>query len=352
MAKKKVRPPDYVWVVVGQTGEHADTVQWEVAAFLDSEVAGEYCNKANAVARQLDVKYRHQNITLKVGENPYDLKMQMDYTGTEYSVRCVSLLYEVPDHQDPMGKALCLECASEHELCDNRFMVHDIETEGADGEIKKHGRCPGSGKVPGATVSVQSVLSEYEKMQEDTFSQVQEEIAKEDEDLDPDGSEQLLLDLFEKRKKTREKEKVAFDTETVGLDPWGQPSQAGRVMNPPQVNNTRLDAIRKKIEAQMAEDGESGNPVGEFNPRIMRNRTRVRSVLKCKHPKHVVPAGKCPCIPECFCRHNGTCVGKHQLVRDTLEDTRSASIDEKTEDEIEKIISRKRRQKEEDEDDF
>lgn len=84
---------DYVYVVIGWTGEYSDYTQWEVAAYTDKDAAEAHAGAAGrAVAGSGQMEYEEQEALT----NPYDPNMKMYYTGTEYRVVAVPL-FRHPD---------------------------------------------------------------------------------------------------------------------------------------------------------------------------------------------------------------------------------------------------------------
>ena len=73
-----------VFLVYGATGEYSDRTEWFIRVFASAKKAAELVTLASAKARELEVKYKRKYIPK--GSNPYDLKMQSDYTGTHYYV--------------------------------------------------------------------------------------------------------------------------------------------------------------------------------------------------------------------------------------------------------------------------
>jgi len=81
-----------VYMVWGSTGEYSDHCTWIVATFTSEQRANTFCERANAWLKehkahseQPEASRTYYDHTLP-GKNPYDPKMEMDYTGTDYFV--------------------------------------------------------------------------------------------------------------------------------------------------------------------------------------------------------------------------------------------------------------------------
>lgn len=84
-----------IYVVFGTTGEYSDRSEWPVRAFRTEAQAQELIEKASAAAREVFLKYESGELhrwDIDDGDfNPYDSKMQIDYTGTTYYIYKVEL---------------------------------------------------------------------------------------------------------------------------------------------------------------------------------------------------------------------------------------------------------------------
>lgn len=76
----------YVYVVRGETGEHADWSSWVVCGFTRLKEAKKYVKDANTAATEIYVSLMGKMYWAKDhGKNPFDPDMKMDYTGTTYT---------------------------------------------------------------------------------------------------------------------------------------------------------------------------------------------------------------------------------------------------------------------------
>lgn len=74
-----------VYVIQGTTGEYSDRNDWLVCAYHSREKAEEHTRKAMLRAKEIrGVGQFSYNVPQ--GVNEFDPNMQMDYTGTEYTV--------------------------------------------------------------------------------------------------------------------------------------------------------------------------------------------------------------------------------------------------------------------------
>jgi hypothetical protein len=83
-----------IYVVEGSTGEYSDHNEWLVAAFLEESDAKEYvllCTQAVPDIEDMNDDQREQ------AKNPYDPRMQIDYTGVRYRYSTVVLHNKVPE---------------------------------------------------------------------------------------------------------------------------------------------------------------------------------------------------------------------------------------------------------------
>lgn len=78
-----------IWIVEGETGEHADYCNWVVCAYKEEWMAAEHADQARARAHELFCLYARRYSSIPVRANQYDAKMRIDYTGTTY--RCYPL---------------------------------------------------------------------------------------------------------------------------------------------------------------------------------------------------------------------------------------------------------------------
>jgi len=82
-----------IWICVGSTGEYSDHIEWFVRAFTDEAKAQDFVGRVSAEYRKIrealgDAYYYGGGDQPK---NPLDPNMQGDYTGTNYSLECVTL---------------------------------------------------------------------------------------------------------------------------------------------------------------------------------------------------------------------------------------------------------------------
>jgi hypothetical protein len=95
-----------VYVVVGKTGEWADSVDWNVCAYLDKSLAEQHAQLANDAARSLgvlsvddDTKVPFELQTdrsTRAPGNPFDASMRVDYNGVSYCVVEIVLRSDLP----------------------------------------------------------------------------------------------------------------------------------------------------------------------------------------------------------------------------------------------------------------
>lgn len=78
-----------VYIVQGSTGEYSDHIEWLVCGYVDEKLAQERVNACSARARELIVKYTNRG-DIPDGANEHDPRMQVDYTGVNYTyVPCI-----------------------------------------------------------------------------------------------------------------------------------------------------------------------------------------------------------------------------------------------------------------------
>ncbi len=85
-----------IHVVMGSTGEYSDRRQWTVCAYQDKERAINHADLAKLEAHKIEKARKDRYDYSEDDVNPYDLKMSMDYTGTDYYVISVDLLDAIP----------------------------------------------------------------------------------------------------------------------------------------------------------------------------------------------------------------------------------------------------------------
>lgn len=79
-----------IYVVEGSTGEYSDHREWPVRAFVSENKAQDFVEAVSAEYRKLVNKYgglsdlRWDMVKGKIS-NPLDPRMEVDYTGTNYS---------------------------------------------------------------------------------------------------------------------------------------------------------------------------------------------------------------------------------------------------------------------------
>lgn len=84
----------WIYLVVGVTGEHADRQEWKVAAYYDVETASLHCEKVKEIVKGSGQLSYEEARNLK---NDFDPEMKVDcHTGTDYFVEVVGL-YRHPD---------------------------------------------------------------------------------------------------------------------------------------------------------------------------------------------------------------------------------------------------------------
>lgn len=79
-----------IYVVFGTAGEYSDRREWPIIAHTDIEKARELVVNATKAAAELYAK--HGEYDIPEGSNPYDPKMDTDYTGTSYFYHEVELI--------------------------------------------------------------------------------------------------------------------------------------------------------------------------------------------------------------------------------------------------------------------
>ena len=79
-----------IYLVQGTTGEYSDRKDWTVCAYRSKEKAYDHASKA--MRRAMKLHYMGWKSYDNNGEvNEFDSKMQIDYTGTEYTTEEVEL---------------------------------------------------------------------------------------------------------------------------------------------------------------------------------------------------------------------------------------------------------------------
>lgn len=89
-----------VYVVIGSTGEMGARIQWVVAAYMDQAAAWSRARLAGEAAERILVESEASDCPPDARDaaiNSFDGGMQMDYTGTVYSVREIPLLDAIPN---------------------------------------------------------------------------------------------------------------------------------------------------------------------------------------------------------------------------------------------------------------
>lgn len=81
-----------IYIVKGQTGEYDSAREWNVIAFNDKEEAEKHANLAQEfAANALSIHKNWCDIPTE-HKNPYDLYMQIDFSGTIYTVEELELI--------------------------------------------------------------------------------------------------------------------------------------------------------------------------------------------------------------------------------------------------------------------
>lgn len=90
-----IDPGQFLYIVMGSTGEWSDRTEWAVLAFIDEEKAQAHVELATARANEI---HQAQSRARRTGvdddssaQNEYDPHMGMDYNGTRYYVLSVPL---------------------------------------------------------------------------------------------------------------------------------------------------------------------------------------------------------------------------------------------------------------------
>lgn len=88
------------YVVIGSTGEYSSTSEWIVAVYSDEDMAKNHAEMAESFAKTIfdpeDPKQHDNRHKRKMKPNPFDKKMEMDYTGTYYRVEVARFREELP----------------------------------------------------------------------------------------------------------------------------------------------------------------------------------------------------------------------------------------------------------------
>jgi glucose-6-phosphate 1-dehydrogenase len=89
-----------IYVVFGSTGEYSDRTEWPVLAYTSEINAQSHVTRATGYANTIfqavesgEVEKYSDQFDRLVQSNPYDSKMMMDYTGTNYYI-VETTLYE------------------------------------------------------------------------------------------------------------------------------------------------------------------------------------------------------------------------------------------------------------------
>ena len=83
-----------IHLIYGTTGEYSCERTWLVCGYESKDLALQHMHHAQQFADQVFASEEFYN--LQGDENPFDPKMQMQYTGTKYHYVSVSLREELP----------------------------------------------------------------------------------------------------------------------------------------------------------------------------------------------------------------------------------------------------------------
>lgn len=81
-----------IYLVVGETGEHADRTEWLVAAYLSKKRAETHAKRAEERAREIEKK--GNSLGRPCERSEFDPNLRIDYTGTNYRIESVPLHYK------------------------------------------------------------------------------------------------------------------------------------------------------------------------------------------------------------------------------------------------------------------
>lgn len=92
------------FVVVGETGQYDNAVEWAVAVYEDREKAERHAREAAAAAEQVYQQRGPYGMATPwaTGKTPYDPGLRMGSTGTAYSVVSVPFLAWLPSAHVPL----------------------------------------------------------------------------------------------------------------------------------------------------------------------------------------------------------------------------------------------------------
>ena len=80
-----------IYVVVGQTGDYSDNIQWLVRAYETEKEAQDFCLMAIKWAEKYHEKYKGERIYDEHELPDFDPGFKTDYTGTTYDYKPVEL---------------------------------------------------------------------------------------------------------------------------------------------------------------------------------------------------------------------------------------------------------------------
>jgi len=83
-----------IYIVQGTSGEYSDRSDWLVCAYTSKKSAEEHAHKA--MLRAVEIHKSSPGFFSRSKENEFDPDMQMDYTGTEYTVLETNLITDKP----------------------------------------------------------------------------------------------------------------------------------------------------------------------------------------------------------------------------------------------------------------
>lgn len=94
-----------IWIVQGSTGEYSDHREWMVCAYRDEAKAEQHARAAKEWYQKngcdkWDFQKRWE-AKEKGLHNPFDPNMDIDYTGTDWTIFEVNLLDRLPTEKNP-----------------------------------------------------------------------------------------------------------------------------------------------------------------------------------------------------------------------------------------------------------
>jgi len=95
----------YIYIVMGTTGEYSDQMTWPVAAYFDKKLAEQHEKLAydwalKAAKPDSNAEtWRERFWEGRAEKNPYDPDMKMDYTGTDYFCYTIEIRKKIPDNE-------------------------------------------------------------------------------------------------------------------------------------------------------------------------------------------------------------------------------------------------------------